>query len=154
MINKWWMINDIFQARPFSVMPLILVYESLTLKHQVWGFWCGSTWPCQPFLYPESWVARPWDWSSRRAGGYKRRCKDNNKGLKDLDRKQLAAVMMERKKIIREHNVKVKERLHQDTEKLKKDDSNTVLKCPECEKDVHRGSLRRHREELCLKSRV
>ena len=80
--------------------------------------------------------------------------KDNNEGLKDLDRKELAAVMMERKKIIREHNVKVKERLHKDTEKLKKDDSNTVLKCPECGKDVHRGSLRRHREELCLKSRL
>ena len=58
------------------------------------------------------------------------------------------------KKIIKEHNLKVKERLQKDTEKRKKEDLNTVLKCPEFGTDVHPGSLRRHRKELCLKSRL
>ena len=80
--------------------------------------------------------------------------RDNNQGMKDLNKKELAAVMIERKKMIKEHNIKVKDRLQKDTEKRKKEDSNTVLKCPECGTDVHRGSLRRHREELCLKSRL
>ena len=71
-----------------------------------------------------------------------------------LKKKELVALVNERRADILAHNNRVLERVRRQNEDIRQSSSSDVLQCPDCNMDVHRGSLNYHRDKMCRYSRI
>ena len=72
---------------------------------------------------------------------------------KNLSKSELCVLVKERKADIASHNERVLMRVQEQNQDILNNQTESIVSCPDCDMDVHRGSLNHHRK-ICKNSRI